>query len=116
MKVVLTGDRGYIGTVLAPKLLARGVALKGIDADLFRACTFLGDLAEYEQVTKDVRRVASEDFVGADAVLHLAGLSNDPLGDYAPHLTAEINENASVRVAVARLSWISSASLSSPSL
>ena len=99
MKVVVTGDRGYIGAVLVPQLLARGFAVKGIDANLFRACTFVGELADYEKVTKDARALGAEDFAGADAVIHLAGLSNDPLGDYAPHLTEEINENASVRAA-----------------
>jgi nucleoside-diphosphate-sugar epimerase len=53
MKVVLTGDRGYIGAVLAPMLLDRGHDVVGIDSDLFEACTFAGDLAEYRKIRKD---------------------------------------------------------------
>lgn len=99
MKVVLTGDRGYIGAVLAPMLLARGHEVRGIDADLFRACTFIGELASYPTVRKDVRRISAADIAGADAIIHLAGLSNDPLGDYRPELTEAINLEASLRLA-----------------
>jgi len=99
MRILVTGDRGYIGTVLVPMLIARGYDVVGLDADLFRACTFVGGLADYERVTKDVRRAEAQDLEGFDAVLHLAGLSNDPLGDYAAGLTKAINEDASVRLA-----------------
>jgi len=99
MKVVLTGDRGYIGAVLAPMLLDRGHDVVGIDSDLFEACTFAGDLAEYRKIRKDSRDIDRHDIDGADAVIHLAGLSNDPLGDYRPELTEEINLHASVRLA-----------------
>lgn len=99
MRVILTGDRGYIGAVLAPMLLARGHEVTGIDADLFRRCTFTGGLATYPSICKDMRTVTAQDIAGADAVIHLAGLSNDPLGDYRPQLTGEINAAASVRLA-----------------
>ena len=99
MKVVLTGDRGYIGAVLAPMLLARGHEVTGIDSDLFASCTFTGALADYPKITKDSRDIGPDDIAGADAIIHLAGLSNDPLGDYQPSLTADINLDASVRIA-----------------
>ena len=99
MKVVLTGDRGYIGTVLGPMLLERGHELVGIDSDLFRACTFDGTLASYKTITKDSRDIVRADIEGADAIIHLAGLSNDPLGDYHPSLTEHINQHASVQLA-----------------
>jgi nucleoside-diphosphate-sugar epimerase len=99
MKVVLTGDRGYIGSVLAPMLLSRGHEVVGIDSDLFSACTYAGSLAEYRSIRKDSRDVALADIEGAEAIIHLAGLSNDPLGDYRPELTGAINLGASIRLA-----------------
>ncbi|MFZ5619006.1 MAG: NAD-dependent epimerase/dehydratase family protein [Pseudomonadota bacterium] len=99
MKVILTGDRGYIGAVLAPMLLERGHDVVGIDSDLFEACTYAGRLADYPSLRKDSRDIAAADIKGADAVIHLAGLSNDPLGDYRPELTADINLSASMRLA-----------------
>lgn len=99
MKVILTGDRGYIGAVLAPMLLERGHAVTGVDSDLFEACTYAGKLADYPTIRKDSRDIAAADVKGADAIIHLAGLSNDPLGDYRPELTADINLAASVRIA-----------------
>ncbi|NJO31773.1 MAG: SDR family oxidoreductase [Rhodospirillales bacterium] len=104
MKVLLTGHRGYIGSVLAPMLQERGHNVVGLDSDLFRACTFAGKLAEMRSLDKDSRDVTIEDLTvehmrGLDAVIHLAGLSNDPLGDYRPELTGEINFVASVKLA-----------------
>jgi len=99
MKVLLTGHRGYIGSVLTPMLLERGHAVTGLDSDLFRGCTFAGKLAETPTIEKDIRDVVIDDVAGFDAVIHLAGLSNDPLGDYQPKLTEEINFKASVHLA-----------------
>lgn len=104
MKVLLTGHRGYIGSVLAPMLLERGHEVIGYDSDLFASCTFTGALVEVPGLTKDTRDatladVSPEGLIGFDAVIHLAGLSNDPLGDYRPNLTGEINYEASVRLA-----------------
>ncbi len=99
MNVLVTGNRGYIGTVMVPMLLERGHAVVGLDSDLYRTCTF-GSLDE--QVTtieKDIRDVDESDLQGFDAVIHLAGLSNDPLGDLNPGMTSEINHKASVRLA-----------------
>ena len=104
MKVFLTGHRGYIGAVLTPMLLERGHEVVGLDSDLFRACTFADGMAEVKSLTEDSRDISIDTLTadhlgGFDAVIHLAGLSNDPLGDYRPHLTGEINYEASVRLA-----------------
>lgn len=99
MKVLVTGHRGYIGAVLTPMLLDRGHDVTGLDSDIFRSCTFSGKLAQTPTIEKDVRDVETDDVAGFDAVIHLAGLSNDPLGDYRPELTSEINFEASVRLA-----------------
>ncbi len=99
MKVLLTGSRGYIGSVLTPMLINEGHEVTGLDSDLFRACTYTGKLADIPTLVKDVREIDKEDLVGFDAIIHLAGLSNDPLGDYRPNLTEEINEKASIRIA-----------------
>ncbi|MGO9675396.1 MAG: NAD-dependent epimerase/dehydratase family protein [Methylocella sp.] len=99
MKVLLTGHKGYIGSVLTPMLLEQGHDVTGFDSDLYRACTFVGKLAEVPEIDKDIRDAVVEDFVGFEAIIHLAGLSNDPLGDYKPELTNEINFKASVHLA-----------------
>jgi len=99
MKVLLTGHTGYIGAVLTPMLLERGHQVTGFDSDLFRDCTFTGSLTEVPTIEKDIRDVVTDDVAGFDAIIHLAGLSNDPLGDYRPELTEHVNFNASVKLA-----------------
>jgi len=99
MRVLVTGHMGYIGTVLTPMLVDRGHEVVGLDSDLFRDCTFCGEVPDIPTIFKDSRDVAVDDLEGFDAIIHLAGLSNDPLGDYSPELTAEINHHASVRIA-----------------
>lgn len=99
MKILVTGHRGYIGSCLVPLLLERDHQVTGLDSDLFSACTFTGHLAEVPEFDCDVRDVTPEIMEGFDAIIHLAGLSNDPLGDYNPALTGEINRDASVRIA-----------------
>jgi len=100
MKVLVTGHNGYIGTVLTPMLLAQGHEVTGLDANLFIECTF-GEEPDFEitEIRKDIRDVQPEDVAGFDVIMHLAGLSNDPLGDLNPDLTYEINYRASVRLA-----------------
>ena len=99
MKVLVTGSNGYIGTVLTPMLLKEGHDVVGLDIDLYERCTFTGKIPEIPTLKKDVRDVQEDDLFGFDAIIHLAGLSNDPLGDYRPEITEEINGNASIRFA-----------------
>jgi nucleoside-diphosphate-sugar epimerase len=99
MKILLTGSRGYIGTVMAPFLLKAGHEVVGIDTDLYRRCTFGSWRESIHTIEKDVRELRVSDVRGFDAVIHLAALSNDPLGDLNPNLTYDINHLASVRLA-----------------
>lgn len=99
MRVLVTGSRGYIGTKLVEMLVEEGFDVTGLDSDLFKACTFAGEVKSIPTISKDVRDVEAGDLDGQDAIIHLAGLSNDPLGDYRPNLTDEINHQASVRLA-----------------
>jgi nucleoside-diphosphate-sugar epimerase len=98
VKVLLTGHRGYIGSVLAPMLRARGHDVVGLDSDLFDGCDF-APLATFPSLRMDIRDVQVEHLAGSDAVLHLAALSNDPLSNLDPSLTYAINHQASVRLA-----------------
>ncbi len=100
MRVLVTGHKGYIGTVLTPMLLERGYEVIGLDSDLFEDCTFGDPPVEVPEMRKDIRDIEASDLHGVDAVMHLAGLSNDPLGDLDPQLTYEINYLASVRLAM----------------
>jgi nucleoside-diphosphate-sugar epimerase len=99
MRVLVTGHLGYIGTVLTPMLLDEGHDVVGLDSDIFSRCTWGDDLPDVPAISKDVRDVEQSDLDGFEAVLHLAGLSNDPLGDLNPELTFDINWRASVRLA-----------------
>lgn len=99
MKVMLTGHQGYLGTVMAPVLAAAGHEVTGLDTGLFAGCV-LGPLPEAPPtLAVDVRDVTPEHLAGFDAVIHLAALSNDPLGALAPEITYDINHHASVRLA-----------------
>jgi nucleoside-diphosphate-sugar epimerase len=99
MRVLLTGHKGYIGVVLTRMLLEAGHEVHGLDSDLFRRCTFGAMPPSIPEICMDIRDVELVDVKGYDAILHLAGLSNDPLGSLNPMLTAEINHIASVRLA-----------------
>jgi nucleoside-diphosphate-sugar epimerase len=99
MRVLVTGHLGYIGTVLTSTLLREGYEVLGMDIDLYRASTFGYGLIDVPNIRKDIRDAVVEDFDGIDAVLHLAALSNDPLGSINPELTLDINYKGAVRVA-----------------
>jgi nucleoside-diphosphate-sugar epimerase len=99
MKVLLTGHKGYIGTILVPMLLKAGHEVVGFDSDLYRRSTFGAGIQPIPEIMKDIRDIEASDLSGFDAVLHLAGLSNDPLGNLNPTLTYEINHQASVKIA-----------------
>ncbi len=101
MRVLVTGHRGYIGTVLTPMLESAGHEVAGIDSDLYERCTFDpgGAMPHVPTLLKDIRDVTPADLLGFDAVLHLAALSNDPLGDFRPETTHDINFEGTMNVA-----------------
>ncbi|MCW2605542.1 MAG: NAD-dependent epimerase/dehydratase [Frankiales bacterium] len=98
MRVLVTGSGGYIGSALLPVLRAAGHEVVGLDAGLFDACTLGPDVGRAD-IEVDLRDVRPEHLRGIDAVVHLAALSNDPLGDLAPQSTHDINHLASTRLA-----------------
>jgi nucleoside-diphosphate-sugar epimerase len=99
MKILLTGHKGYIGAVAGPMLLSAGLEVTGIDSDLFAGCDFGAPPIQIPEFCKDIRDLAAEDLAGFDAVVHLAALSNDPLGDLDADVTYGINHRATVRLA-----------------
>ncbi|MCX4237916.1 NAD-dependent epimerase/dehydratase family protein [Streptomyces ortus] len=99
MRVLLTGHQGYLGTVMAPVLSSAGHEVVGLDAGLFADCVLGPQPDDPRGHRVDLRDVTAEHVAGVDAVIHLAALSNDPLGALAPDLTYDINHHASVRLA-----------------
>lgn len=99
MRVLVTGHNGYIGCALVPILTRAGHEVVGLDNCLFEDCTLGPDVAPIQAIRKDVRDVDVHDVEGFQAIIHLAGISNDPLGDFNPECTYEINHRASVRLA-----------------
>jgi len=99
MRILVTGHKGYIGTVMVPMLLGAGHEVVGLDSDLFRGCTFTPGNHDVPELRLDLRDVQPTHLKGFDAVVHLAALSNDPLSDLNPEITYDINHAASVRLA-----------------
>src|SRR4051812_2388012 len=99
MRVLLTGHQGYLGTVMSPVLAGAGHEVTGLDSGLFADCVLGPRPDDPEGLALDLREVPAEALAGFDAVVHLAALSNDPLGSLAPELTYDINYHASVRLA-----------------
>jgi nucleoside-diphosphate-sugar epimerase len=120
MKVLITGHLGFIGPVMTRLFKSAGHHVVGLDTGYFREC--VTDDPDYPtpdaEIVRDIRKVEAGDVKGMDAIVHLAGLSNDPLGQLVPELTADINKNATVRLAtlakengVSRFVFASSCSL-----
>jgi len=103
MKVLVTGHQGYIGSVMVSELMNAGHEVSGYDAGLYRSCHFEegGAIVHVPAFSKDVRDVSPHDLEGFDAVIHLAALSNDPLGNLNEELTYDINHRASIKMAKA---------------
>ena len=101
MKVLVTGHDGYIGTRIAPMLLAAGHDVVGLDTCLYEGCSLGPEPQEVPVLRLDVRDVEPDDLEGFDAIVHLAALSNDPVGDLNPDSTYEINHHATVALAAA---------------
>jgi len=99
MKVMVTGERGYIGSVLVPILKEKGYEVVGYDSGYFSENLLEQFDEDYLKITKDIRDITREDLKGVDAIIHLAGLSNDPLGEFSPKLTEDINCNGTIRLA-----------------
>lgn len=99
MRVLVTGHLGYIGAAMVPMMLAEGFEVVGLDSDLYQRCTFGPPPVSVPTMHMDIRDARVEDLRGFDALCHLAGLSNDPLGYLNPDLTYEINHVASVALA-----------------
>ena len=99
MKVLLTGHQGYIGSIASQMLTVAGHDVVGLDTDLFTGCDFGSPARKIPEIRKDIREVTVSDLRGFEAVVHLAALSNDPLGDLDSNLTYDINHKASVRLA-----------------
>jgi nucleoside-diphosphate-sugar epimerase len=100
MRVLVTGHNGYVGSIMTPMLVNAGHEVVGLDTDLYQRSTFGEEPPKtITEINKDIRDVEAADLDGFDAVIHLAGLSNDPLGDLNPTLTDQINFRASLRLA-----------------
>ncbi|MGO8756746.1 MAG: NAD-dependent epimerase/dehydratase family protein [Terracidiphilus sp.] len=99
MKILLTGHKGYIGSVAAPMLRAAGHDVVGLDSDFYANCNFGSAPESIPEIRKDLRDLVSADLEGFDAVAHFAALSNDPLGNLNPDLTYDVNYHASVKLA-----------------
>lgn len=99
MNVLVTGANGYIGCVLVPMLRSAGHQVVALDSDLFADCSLFSYRPGGETVSMDVRDIDSDDLNGFDAIVHLAAVSNDPIGDLNPQSTYEINHQATVQLA-----------------
>ncbi len=99
MRVLVTGHNGYIGCSLLPLLKQAGHDVVGLDNYLFETCTFGEDVEDVPALRKDVRDVQAADLEGFEAIIHLAAISNDPVGDLNPDATYDINHRASSRLA-----------------
>ena len=98
-RILLTGNNGYVGTVLTNILIQKGYSVTGLDIDYFKSCSLETLSQDIKQINKDIREIEIKDVSGFDAIIHLAGLSNDPLGELNPGLTEEINFHGTVNIA-----------------
>jgi nucleoside-diphosphate-sugar epimerase len=99
MKILVTGHHGYIGSIVGPSLAATGHDVTGLDTFFYQGCDFVPDGVALPSLRMDVRDVTVADLVGYDAIVHLAALSNDPIGELNAELTYEINFQATVALA-----------------
>jgi len=99
MNVLVTGNRGYIGCILTRLLMKKNYMVRGYDTDYYEGFKVRPYKLKIEQIKKDIREVSKADLKNIDAVIHLAALSNDPLGELNPKLTYDINFNATLKLA-----------------
>lgn len=107
MRVLVTGDRGFIGQVLVPTFVGAGHEVVGLDAGWYDGCDFGPPVTGYEQRTLDIRDAEPGDLEGFDAVVHLAAISNDPIGQLNPGATYSVNADGAIHMArVAKLAGV----------
>src|SRR3989338_6249036 len=99
-KILVTGNLGYIGSVLVPELIRKGYEVVGYDTNYYNIFLCDSELLASKQILKDIRDVTIDDVQDIDAVIHLAALSNDPLGELSPGLTEEINLGGTIKLAM----------------
>ena len=99
MNILITGSLGYVGTNATLNLMSQGLNVVGIDSGFYRECNLVPIVKQVPTILKDIRDLEISDFENIDAVIHLAALSNDPIGELDESLTYEINYNAAVRTA-----------------
>jgi nucleoside-diphosphate-sugar epimerase len=100
MRICVTGSEGYLGSLLAPELLRRGHEVIGLDTGFYmESALYRSGAMMPKTLVKDLRQVELSDFQGMDAVVHMAELSNDPIGQLSPNITYDINHIGSVRLA-----------------
>jgi len=100
MRVLVTGHLGYIGGILVPMLQRRGHTVVGCDTNFFSNCLYLTEEPSCENIEIDVRDLSAKELQGFEGLIHLAALSNDPLGNFDPELTYQINQQASEQLAI----------------
>ena len=99
MNILVTGNLGYIGSVLTEILEDKGHEVTGYDAGYFKDCELYPSKLLKKQIIKDIRNIKKTDLKDINAIIHLAGLSNDPLGDFRPGVTEKINLIATINLA-----------------
>ena len=99
MKVLVTGNLGFVGNVLSEQLIDQGFQVVGYDSGFFPQGFLRKDNSNITQIKKDIRNISIDDLKDVSAICHLAALSNDPLGEINPNLTHEINNLATIRLA-----------------
>ncbi len=99
MNILVTGNNGYIGSVLTPMLIEKGYNVIGLDTDFYQGIEKDKLEGKIKQIIKDVRNISIEDLKNVDSIIHLAALSNDPLGEFNPKLTYDINLDATIKLA-----------------
>lgn len=99
MRILVTGNQGYIGTYASQYLVSCGYETTGLDSGFFKDCNLTTIKDEVQTIQKDIRDAEIQDFADIDTVIHLAALSNDPIGELDSEITFEVNYKAAVRVA-----------------
>lgn len=98
MRILVAGDRGYLGGVIVPLFHQAGHEVVGLDAGWYDGCDFGLPLGGYEQRTADIRHVRSDELIGMDAVVNLAAISNDPVGELNPRATYSVNADGAIHL------------------